>query len=74
MKTAAASRLRRERLGLTQTQLAHLLRVSPATVSRWESESSQSSRTMPELVERLLDYMMLQRLTEAKPLAEYLQP
>lgn len=49
-------RARREALGLTQSELAALLRVSKKTVQRWEAPGNLvSARNVPGPVAALLD-------------------
>jgi putative zinc finger/helix-turn-helix YgiT family protein len=43
-------RRRREQLGLTQTALAELLEVGPATVSRWETGAQIQQRSLDKLL------------------------
>jgi DNA-binding transcriptional regulator YiaG len=49
--TAADLKHRRDRLGLTQSELAERLGVTWNTVARWETDQ----RRIPELAVRLLD-------------------
>jgi DNA-binding transcriptional regulator YiaG len=55
--TPAELKQRRERLGLTQVQLAALLDVQPTTVSRWETGSKIiGHRGMLDLALQALEY------------------
>lgn len=51
------AKLRSDILGMSQQELAHRLRVSPRTLSRWESGKIPTSRIMQlEGVARCLNY------------------